>query len=134
MTNGKGTKTITWLHPRKTPPGRKPTYLCVCANYQPQKSDPFRIRWTVGGNLIIYHGDTYTPNANVITAKILLNSEVSTKLAKLLGINLTDFYLGTPMAHQEYMLIPLYMIPHEMIQEYDLMPLAHAGKVLEQIN
>ena len=38
------------------------------------------------------------------------------------------------MAHQEYMLIPLYMIPHEMIQEYDLMPLAHAGKVLEQIN
>ena len=134
MTNGKGTKTITWLHPRKIPPGRKPTYLRVCANYRPQKADPFRIRWTVGGNLIIYHGDTYTPNANVITAKILLNSVVSTKLAKFLGIDLTDFYLGTPMARPEYMLVPLSMIPQEMIEEYNLMPLVHDGKVLAQIN
>ena len=51
----------------------------------------------VGRNLIIYQGDTYTPNAEIVTPKILFNSVVSTKLAKFLGIDLKYFYLGLPL-------------------------------------
>ena len=133
-TSGQGTNTITFLHPLSIPKDKKATYLRVCANYRPQKADPFRIRWTVGGNLIVYNGETYTPNADIITAKLLFNSILSTKHAKFLGIDLKDFYLGTEMPHPEYMLVQKNMLPEEIIQEYNLSELFHKGNILARIN
>ena len=89
-------------------------------------------RW--GGNLIIYKGNTYTPNADIVAAKILFNSVISTKLARFLGIDLNDFYLGTPFLKPEYMLVPLSMIPQEMVEEYNILPLVHNGMVLAEIS
>jgi hypothetical protein len=74
----KGTNTLHFIHPHQLPKGKKPTYLHICANYCPQKADPYRIRFTVGGNLVNYNGETYTPTADLTTAKLLLNSVVST--------------------------------------------------------
>ena len=105
----KAPKTITFLYSRPLPPGKKATYLRVCANYCLQKADPFRICWTVGGSLIEYEGETYTTNADITTAKN----------TKFLGINLKDFYLGTPMQHPEYMLVQAIMITDKTIQEYN---------------
>ena len=34
------------------PKNKKPTYLRICSNFGPQKEDPYRVRFTVVGNLI----------------------------------------------------------------------------------
>lgn len=83
------------MHPSKIPPGRKPTYLRIISAFRPRKADPYRIRWTVRGNIIDYPGVVYTPTADLTTVKILLNSIISTTNACFCNIDLKDFYLAT---------------------------------------
>ena len=77
------------------------TYGHVVVDYQPEKSDPYRTRLTVGGNLIVYPSDCGTSTVDLLTVKLLLNSIVSTPGAKLLTIDIKDFYLNTPMGRLE---------------------------------
>ena len=101
---------------RRTP-HTKPTYLRVVAAYRPSKQDPYRIRWTVGGNRILYDGDKYTPNAELTTVKLLLNSVISTTNNRFMTIDLKDFYLNTPLTKYEYTWVQEDMIADEIIKE-----------------
>eukprot|EP00815_Leptocylindrus_aporus_P007176 CAMPEP_0116058534 /NCGR_PEP_ID=MMETSP0322-20121206/5252_1 /TAXON_ID=163516 /ORGANISM="Leptocylindrus danicus var. apora, Strain B651" /LENGTH=220 /DNA_ID=CAMNT_0003542731 /DNA_START=832 /DNA_END=1491 /DNA_ORIENTATION=+ len=115
---------------------KKATYLRICANYRPQKSDPYRIRFTVGGNLVNYDGETYTPTSDLITAKILFNSVISTLGAKFFTIDLSNFYLITPIESEqqyEYMFIPTWVFPKDINHEYNIDALSENGKVLAEI-
>jgi hypothetical protein len=94
--NDNGTNTLHFIHPHQLPKGKTPTYLRICANHRPQKADPYRICFTVGGNLVNYDGETYTPTATLTTAKLLLNSVVSTPSATFFCLDLANFYLITP--------------------------------------
>ena len=132
----KGSETMHFIHRDKLPKNKKPTYLRICANYRPQKSDPYRIRWTVGGNLVDYQGETYTPTADLTTAKLLLNSTISTPGAKFFCIDLANFYLITPFttpSQYEYLWIPTWAIPPDIMTEYNLAPLIHNGRILVEI-
>ena len=134
--NTKGTNSIRFKKPSQLPPGKKATYLRICANYRPQKSDPYRIRFTVGGNLVNYNGETYTPTSDLITAKILFNSVISTLGAKFFTIDLSNFYLITPIEseHQyEYMFVPTWVFPKDIKNEYNIDALSENGKVLAEI-
>ena len=79
----------------------------------------------VGGNLIDFPGNTSTPTADLLTAKLLINSTISTPDAMFLGIDLANFYLKTPMADPEYMRIGLEIIPKEIIVKYNLWDLVN---------
>ena len=129
----KGTNTIKFIHPNSIPKGRTPTYLRVVATFRPTKEDPYRIRWTIGGNRVFYNGVKYTPNAEQTTVKILFNSVISTKGGKFMTIDLKDFYLNTVLQRKEYMLVPIKMIPDEIIEEYNLRPLIHNGNILAEV-
>jgi hypothetical protein len=98
-----GTNTMYFIRPSQKPADRKATYLHIIANYRPQKTDPYRIRFTVGGDRLDYKGPTSTPTAEIATAKILFNSTISTPDARFFTMDLKDFYLGTPMNRFEYM-------------------------------
>jgi hypothetical protein len=50
-----------------------------------------------------------------------------------MGIDLKDFYLGTPMDRYEYMKIPLHMFPDAIIEQYNLMDLQVNGFVYVEI-
>jgi len=51
---------------RNSPPGRKATYLKIVASYRPQKDNPYRIRFTVGGDkLTNYAGPCSAPTAEI---------------------------------------------------------------------
>jgi hypothetical protein len=69
---------------------------------------------------IDYPGNKSTPTADLTTAKVLINSTISTPGAKFLGINLADFYLNTPMPNPECMHLHLNIIPKEIIVHYNL--------------
>ena len=60
----KGTDTIVFIEKCDVPfdRWRDITYGRICANYRPEKEDPYRIRLTVGGNLINFPGDCGTPH------------------------------------------------------------------------
>ena len=62
---------------------KNPTYARIVAEVQPQKKEePYRIRMTVGGNLIYYPHDKSQPTADITTIKLHLNSVLSTPGAK----------------------------------------------------
>jgi hypothetical protein len=67
------------------------------------------------------------------TAKILINSVISTLGAKFLVIDITNFNLNTPLRRFEYMVIKLSSLPQETIDKYSLIDLAQDGKVYTEI-
>jgi hypothetical protein len=90
------------------------------------KEEKERTRLTVGGDQIEYPGDKSTRTAGLTMAKILINSVISTLGAKflVLVIDITFFYLNTPLGRFEYMVINLSSLPQETIDKYDLIELA----------
>ena len=116
------TKTIKFVSWKNIPKDRLRdiTYARICCNERPEKTDPYRTRITMGGNLINYPGDCGTPTADLLTVKLLLNSVISTLRAKFMTIDIKDFYLMTPMERREYFRIKLELFPEDVIDEYDL--------------
>ena len=102
------------------PHGRKATYGRIVVDYRPQKADPNRTRLTVGGDRVEYPHDVSTPTADMVTAKLLFNSVISTEGAKFLTVDIKNFYLNTPMERFEYMRLRYEIIPQEIIEKYDL--------------
>jgi hypothetical protein len=74
----------------------------------------------MGGNLVNYPGNCSTPTANLLTAKLMLNSIISTPNAKFITIDLKDFYLLTPMSQYEYFRMKLDLFSQDVIDEYSL--------------
>jgi hypothetical protein len=97
------------------------------------KEEKERTRLTVGGDQIEYPGDKSTRTAGLTTAKILINSAISTQDAKFIFIDIKNFYLNTPLGPFEYMVFNLASLPQETIEKYDLNELAQDGKVYIEI-
>jgi hypothetical protein len=87
----------------------------------------------VGGDKVEYPGEVSTKTADLATAKILLNSVLSTPEAKFCAFDIKDFYLNTPMDRYEYMRIPVNQIPPEIFELYNLQDLVHNGYVYVEI-
>jgi hypothetical protein len=91
-----GTDTIHFIQREDIPANRAFTYLRIVCDDRPQKANPCRVQFTVGGDKVDYQFDVSTKTAALITVKILLNSVVSTDGAKFMTIDIKDFYLNTP--------------------------------------
>jgi hypothetical protein len=91
----KGTDTMFLIPISSLPTGRKPTYIRMVVAERPEKKDPNRVRATVGGNLIDYPDNVSTPNAKITTAKLVINSTISTRGARYCTFDIKNFYLGT---------------------------------------
>ena len=119
----KGTNTIFFIHKSQVPADRLKdvTYGKFVCTVRPEKADPNRTRLTVGGNRINYPGEVGTPTAEMMLAKILFNSVISTDGARFMTMDIKNFYLGTPMKRFEYLKLKLSDIPQEIIDEYNLM-------------
>jgi hypothetical protein len=61
------------------------------------KEERERTRLTVGGDQIEYPGDKSTRTEGLTTAKILINSVISTKGAQFMVIEIKKKYLNTPL-------------------------------------
>jgi hypothetical protein len=72
------------------------TYGSFVVDIKDHKEEKERTRLTIGGDQIDYPGDKSTRTAGLTTAKILINSVISTLGAKFLVIDIKNFYLNTP--------------------------------------
>ena len=96
------------------------TYGQFVCTVRPEKAEPNRTRFTVGGDRINYPGEVATPTADMLVAKMLFNSVISTKDARFMTMDLSNFYLMTPLHCPEFIRIKLSDIPDEVINEYKL--------------
>jgi hypothetical protein len=74
----KGTNTCHWIRKSQVPKGKRVTYARTIVAMSPDSEEINRVRITVGGNLLDYLGETSTEAASIETAKLLINSVLST--------------------------------------------------------
>ena len=100
----KGTHTIKFIRKSNVPQARirDVTYGSFVCNVCNEKKEKNRTRFVVGGDRINYPGEVATPTAEMLMAKILFNSVISTKGARLMKMDISNFYLLTPLARPEY--------------------------------
>jgi hypothetical protein len=96
------------------------TYGRIVCTHRSEKTDPYRTRITMGGNLVNYPDDCGTPTADLLTVKLLFNNIISTPNCKFMTIDIKDFYLMTPMDRYEYFRMKLEVFPPDIIEEYGL--------------
>merc|ERR1711966_284779 len=131
----KGTNTIFFVPKSEIPRDRLKdvTYARIVVDYKPNKLEKNRTRVTVGGDRINCPFDCGTPTADVPVIKLLWNSTISTPGAKYFTLDISNFYLGTPMERPEYMRMPLKIMPPEIVEKYNLKELEVDGWVYIKI-
>ena len=124
LVNGVGgrikvTNTIKFIRKREVPKDRRKdvTYGSFVCNMRPEKKEKERTIFVVGGDRINYPGEVATPTADMLVAKLLFNSLISTRDAKFMTMVISNFYLMTPLTRPEYIRINLKDVPDEIIQE-----------------
>ena len=116
------TDTIDFIHQHEVPKNQDVTYATFVLDYRPLKSEPHRVRITVGGDRLSYKADAGSPAANLIETKILVNSTISDahKGARFMSADLKDFFLATPMEGDEYMKVHYKHFPEDIRKRYQL--------------
>jgi hypothetical protein len=100
--------------------GKVFTYENSIVDHRPQQEDPNCIRFTAGGNLINYKEELLVRTADINTAKLHWNSDISTDKALYMCLNIGNFYLMAALEYFEYMQIPLALFPIWIVEQYDL--------------
>jgi hypothetical protein len=120
--NVAGTDTCDFIHAHEVPTDKKVTYGNFICDYRPLKSEPYRVRLTVGGDKLPYDDDAGSPAASMLETKLILNSTISDahKGARFLTADLKDHFLASPMEHPEYMRIKFKYFPEAVRQQYNL--------------
>jgi hypothetical protein len=90
------TNTIRFSCKSDVQKGRKVTYGSFVVDIKEHKEEIERTRPTLGGDQIEYPGDKYR-TAGLTTAKILINSIISTKGARFLVIDIKNSVYSPPL-------------------------------------
>ena len=93
------TNTIAFITRKEIPHNRRKdvTYGQFVYSVPPEKKEKNRTRFTVGEDKIDYPGEVATPMADILITKILFNSIISTKGARFMTIDISNFYLMKPL-------------------------------------
>ena len=84
--------------------------------------------------MINYPGDCGTPTADILTVKLLLNSVVSILGAKFFTMDISIFYLNTPLERKEYVRMKLSDFHESDVEHYALKNIAKDGWVYVEVS
>ncbi len=112
------------IHPiffHDIPPDTVVTYVDpVCSEkLNDDETLNLRTRATIGDDRIDYPYEKSAVTANMEALKLLINAMISEN-ANWSTINISNFYLGTPLPHSEHIRIQRALIPDTVIEFYDL--------------
>jgi hypothetical protein len=116
------TNTIQFIHQHEVPKDQMKdvTYSQFVCTVRPKKAEPNHTRFTVGGDRINYPGEGATPTAEMLVAKMLFNSVISTRGARFMTMDISNFHLMTPLHQPEFIHMKLSNIPNKIIDKYKL--------------
>jgi hypothetical protein len=109
--------------PKPVPPR---VHKVTCGNficdYRPLKTEPFRVRLTVGGDKLPHDDDALSPAASLLESKLIINSTISDadKGARFLTADLKDHFLAAPMKNNEFMRIKYKYFPGAIRKQCNL--------------
>ena len=83
------------------------------------KKDKHRTRITVGRNNTKYEGDDETSSDHLETEKNIFNSSLSRQNAKVVTIDISNFYLMVPMDNCEYLRMNVKTFPSKIIKDHN---------------
>ena len=129
-----GMDVIEWIAYTMVPRNKKVTYARYTVAYRPEKDEPYRTRITAGGDQLDYHGNVTTTVSSMESFKLLLNSTVSTKGAKLFTGDISNMYLESSLEDPEYVRFKVEAIPKRIMDYYNLWALVHEGYVYARVN
>jgi hypothetical protein len=118
-----GTNTMFYLthdEIRRIPNNCTISYARIVINHCPQKDNPNCVRITIVSNLINYLYKLTTYTADMVSAKIMWNSVISTPGAKFSGADIKNIYLKTSLDQYKYMQMPLKLFPDDIVDHYNL--------------
>ena len=116
----KGTNTMQPVALHNIPKDCKITYGTMVCDHRPLKTEPNRCRLVVGGDKLTYENETAAPAANLLEAKLIINSAISTPNARFFTMDIKDFFLSSTMPKAEYMKMHISEIPDDIIDKYDM--------------
>jgi hypothetical protein len=116
------TNTIKFIFPHEVPADRMKdvTYRQFICLVRPKMAEPNQMQFMVGGDTINYPGKVATPTAEMLVAKMLFNCVISMKGAQFMTMDISNFYLMTPLHHAKFIRIKLSDITDEVINKYKL--------------
>jgi hypothetical protein len=116
------TDTISFIPKDHVPPKALVTYGNFICDHRPLKSEPYRVRLTVGGDKLRYDDDAGSPAASLLETKLIVNSTISdaSKGARFACADLKDFFLASPMEKPEFMKIKYKYLPADIRTKYQL--------------
>jgi hypothetical protein len=124
-----GTGTVFFIARYHVPPKRKVTCAIFVCNIRPQKTETHRVQMTAGSDKLDYPSNASSPTASMMDSKLHINSTISDFFisdakhgARHLGLDIKNYFLGTPMAYFQYMRVPPSIIPREVWNDprYDI--------------
>ena len=117
-----GNDVMFFIFPHQVPGDRKVTYAQFVCTMRPGKAEEWRIRMTVGGNLLDAYQDVRSPAVGLLDAKLHFNSVISDahQGARYCTGDLKDFFLQSIMLHYQYMRVHRKYIPPAIYNEYSL--------------
>ena len=127
MNNIKGTNSLYFVYPNTLTNDITVAYIRIVVDIWPKKAVPECIRLTISGDRVKYPGEVTTCTADPTTVKLHLNSVVSMPKGKFLSVDISNFYLNTPLDHPEYACIAMKYVPQSFINEYNLAMLITDG-------
>ena len=103
----KGNNALNFIPRHKIPKGNKVAYANMVCDHRPLMKERFRVRLTLGGDVLEYDGNASSPAASLLEAKLLINSVISDSHlgAKFMSIDLKDFFLQSYLEEPEYIRI-----------------------------
>eukprot|EP00957_Ditylum_brightwellii_P111430 8498903-Ditylum_brightwellii.AAC.1 len=82
------------------------------------------MRLTIGGSKLIYDNETASPAANLLETKFPINSTIydANKGVRLMGIDIKDFFLQTPLPpeEREYIRMHVKYFDKELCKQYSI--------------
>jgi hypothetical protein len=116
------TNIIKFIHQHEVPKDwmKDVMYGQFVCTVRSQKAEHNRTRFTVGGDRTNYPGEVATPTAEMLVPKMLFNSVISTRGVQFMTMDISNFYLMTPLHQPKFICIKLSDIPDKIINEYKL--------------
>jgi len=117
-----GTKTIDFINKEDIPKTAAITYANMVCDERPLKTEKNRVRLTIGGDKLIFQGDTGSPASDLLETKLMANSIISdaARGAKCLTLDIKDFFLQSYLPKPEYMRIHAKYFSNRFCQIYKI--------------
>ena len=91
-----------WINKTQIPKGKTATYNRSVTNIRTEKADPNQVQFIAGGNILNSTGEASPETTSIETAKLLINSTLSTKDVKFMAMDISNLYIQIDLNNYQY--------------------------------